>query len=188
MRYKVKFLVLSAATVFFCLASSPDAWCGDSAVCVKKSASKKTATHVCPAKKALREKAAPASAPSASANPSGDTLVIIGRLIEIPGKFAPNDLYNYVYIMKYRVMKVVRGSYEGEEILVGHYNPLIPRQRIKDRMAPFARGNVAKFETGAKHRLALITPIERVWNDAVEDEYVDSELDKYYALRADTVK
>jgi hypothetical protein len=115
-------------------------------------------------------------------------LVIIARCIEIPGKFASNDLYNYVYIMKYRVMKVVRGAYSGQEILVGHYNPLIPRQRIKDKMAPFARGNVARFETGVKHRLTLITPIERVWNDAVEDDYVDSDLDKYYALKADVAQ
>jgi hypothetical protein len=85
-------------------------------------------------------------------------------------------------------MKVVRGSYSGQEILVGHYNPLIPRQRIKDKMAPFARGNVARFETGSKHQLTLITPIERVWNDAVEDDYVDSDLDKYYALKADVAR
>jgi len=90
--------------------------------------------------------------------------------------------------MKYRVMKVIKGSYSGQEILVGHYNPLIPRQRIKDKMAPFARGNVARFETGAKHTLTLVTPIERVWKDAVEDDYADSDLDKYYAIKADIVQ
>ncbi|MBD3242540.1 MAG: hypothetical protein GF331_18265, partial [Chitinivibrionales bacterium] len=31
-----------------------------------------------------------------------DTLKVVARLIEIPGTFPPNDLYNYVYIMKYR--------------------------------------------------------------------------------------
>ena len=69
--------------------------------------------------------------------------------------------------------------------MVGHYNPLIPRQQIKDKMAAFAKGNVTKFEAGAQHRLTLIKPIERVWKDAVEDEYADSDLDKYYALKAD---
>ena len=40
---------------------------------------------------------------------SKDTLIIIARLVEIPGKFPPNDLYNYVFIMKYRVVKVFSG-------------------------------------------------------------------------------
>jgi len=39
---------------------------------------------------------------------SKDTLIIIARLVEIPGKFPPNDLYNYVFIMKYRVVKVLK--------------------------------------------------------------------------------
>lgn len=114
-----------------------------------------------------------------------DTLIVIARLVEIPGKFAANDLYNYVYIMKYRVVKVLRGDYPARELLVGHYNPLIPRKRIKDKMAAFAAGDVTKFKTGDKHRLVLIKPIDRVWKDAVEDEYSDSDLDKYYALRTD---
>jgi len=37
-----------------------------------------------------------------------DTLVILARLTEIPGAFPPNDLYNYVYIMKYRVIRCSR--------------------------------------------------------------------------------
>jgi hypothetical protein len=118
----------------------------------------------------------------------GDTLVVTARLVEIPGKFAPNDLYNYVYIMKYRIVKVIRGSYNGTEILVGHYNPLIPRKQIKDKMTPLVKGDVVKFEVNAKHELVLIKPIERVWKDAVEDEYTDSDLDKYFALKADYAK
>src|SRR5660397_222779 len=43
--------------------------------------------------------------PGSIPQPLPDSLVITARLIEIPGKFAPNDLYNYVYIMKYRVVK-----------------------------------------------------------------------------------
>jgi hypothetical protein len=118
----------------------------------------------------------------------GDTLTIIARIIEIPGKFAPNDLYNYVYIMKYRVLKVVKGVYKEKEILVGHYNPLIPRVKITDKMDKYVDGNVEKFEEGAKQRLVLILPIEKVWKDAMEDEYFDSEMDKYYAVRADVAK
>ncbi|MCU0608477.1 MAG: hypothetical protein MUF22_01760 [Chitinispirillaceae bacterium] len=125
-----------------------------------------------------------ATAPT-SAKTKSDTLVVIARLTEIPGRFAPNDLYNYVYIMKYRVLSVEKGAYKPAEILVGIYNPLIPRNQIKDAIKNQAGGNATVFKTGVKHRLILITPIEKVWKDAVEDEYFDSELEKYYALRAD---
>ena len=137
-----------------------------------------------PAEKAL----APATALPAKAKQADDTLVIIARLIEIPGKFPPNDLYNYVYIMKYRVIKVVKGSFAGREILVGHYNPLIPRKQIKDKMMSQVKGDVGKFEVNAQQRLVLIKPIERIWKDAVEDDYSDSDEDKYFALKADKVQ
>ncbi len=123
----------------------------------------------------------------ASSKLANDTLRIEARIVEIPGKFAPNDLYDYVYIMKYRVIRVLKGSYTKKEILVGHYNPLIPRDRIKDKMAEIVRGNVKRFEVNEKHSLVLIRPIERVWRDAVEDEYTDSDLESFFALEADTL-
>jgi hypothetical protein len=125
---------------------------------------------------------------TSSVKAADDTLVVVARLTEIPGKFAPNDLYNYVYIMKYRVVKVLKGTYSNQELLVGHYNPLIPRDQIKDKMAPRVKGGLAKFAVNDKHTLVLIKPIERIWKDAVEDEYPDSDLDKYFALKADIAK
>jgi hypothetical protein len=186
----VKFLPLAINVLFV---FSITAQCSDSSSAANKIVPKKAAVAPCPAKamvQAMVQAMVPDTAKLKAAaavtdKPSQDTLVIVGRCIEIPGKFPPNDLYNYVYIMKYRVMKVIKGVYTGQEILVGHYNPLIPRQRIKDKMAAFVRGNVARFETGAKHTLTLIKPIERIWKDAVEDDYADSDLDKYYALTAD---
>ena len=147
------------------------------------------------AQKTLPAKTAPvatakketAAAPAASAKASGDTLVVVARVTEIPGKFASNDLYNYVYIMKYRVLSVVKGAYKAQDILVGHYNPLIPRAQVKDAMKKNVAGNVEKFEVGGKHKLWLVTPIDKVWKDAVDDEYSDSDLGKYYAVRADIV-
>lgn len=118
-----------------------------------------------------------------------DTLKIVGRVVEIPGDFPPNDLYNYVYIMKYRVMKVVSGTCKEKEILVGHYNPLIPRKQIKDKMDKFVDGSVEKFEVGGKHTLTLIRPIDLVWGEALEDDYFDvAAAEKYYALKADVAK
>ena len=48
-----------------------------------------------------------------------DTLKVVARLTEIAGKFPPNDLYDYVYIMKYRIITVESGNIRGKEILVG---------------------------------------------------------------------
>jgi hypothetical protein len=129
---------------------------------------------------------APEKAPAASKK--NDTLVITARLVEIPGKFAPNDLYNYVYVMKYRILKVEKGTYTEKEILVGQYNPLIPRKNIKDKMASCVSGDADKFEVGVKHTMVLVTPLESLWKDATEDEYFDSPLKKYFALRTDNAK
>lgn len=168
------------------------AQCRDSSSAIDRAVPKKTTAVQSPVKAlsssdTVKQQTKPASN-AVTGKTSQDTLIVIARLIEIPGKLPPNDLYNYVYIMKYRVMKVLRGVYSAQEILVGHYNPLIPRPQIKDKMAPFVSGNVAKFETGAKHKLTLVEPIERVWKDAVEDDYADSDLDKYYALKADVAQ
>lgn len=130
---------------------------------------------------------APAKAP-ATKSAAMDTLIVTARVVEIPGKFPPNDLYNYVYIMKYRVLSVVKGKYDGQDILVGHYNPLVARAQVKDNMDKLVNGDVTKFEVGGKHKLVLVTPIEKVWKDAVEDEYFDSDLPKYFAVKADVVK
>ncbi|MCX7725976.1 MAG: hypothetical protein N2053_03905 [Chitinispirillaceae bacterium] len=118
----------------------------------------------------------------------GDTLVVIARLTEIKGKFVENELYDYVYVMKYSVITVEKGSYTKKEILVGHYNPLIPRKQIKDKMDPYVDGTVERFTIGEKHRLTLIEPIEKVWDGAIEDEYFDTDLKKYFALKVDVVK
>jgi hypothetical protein len=118
-----------------------------------------------------------------------DTVKVVARVIEIPGTFPPNDLYNYVYVMKYRVMKVLSGTCAEQEILVGHYNPLIPRKQIKDKMDPFVDGDVEKFEVGGKHSLVLVRPVDLVWSEAMEDDYFDVDASqKYYALKADMAK
>ena len=132
---------------------------------------------------AAREGAKPATAAKGGA---ADTLEIIARIIDIPGTFPANDLYNYVYFMKYRIAKVIKGTFAEKEILVGVYNPLIPRNQIKDKMKNFVGGDVQKFELGSKQKLLLIKPISKVWNDALEDGYFDIPVEeKWYALRTD---
>jgi hypothetical protein len=179
----------TAASLF--LVFSITAQCRDSTSAANGAVPKKTTAVQSPVKALASDTVKQQTKPALNTvigKTSQDTLIVIARLIEIPGKFPPNDLYNYVYIMKYRIMKVLKGTYRAQEILVGHYNPLIPRQQVKDKMTPFTGGNVAKFETGARHKLVLVKPIERIWKDAVEDDYADSDLDKYYALKADVAQ
>jgi hypothetical protein len=187
MRYvQIILATVVCLVVFLCSSVKNDGSAAAGKPGVTKNAA--TGTTVSGDEKTTSSKGAAAVVPAADTRPSTDTLVITARLTEIPGAFAPNDLYNYVYIMKYRVVKVLRGSYSGEEILVGHYNPLIPRKQIHDKMARYAAGDVVNFRTGDINTLTLIRPIERIWKDAVEDEYFDSDLAKYYALRADRTK
>lgn len=122
-----------------------------------------------------------------TAGKSGDTLVVTARLVEIPGRFPPNDAYNYVYVMKYRVISVEAGEYSEKDLYVGHYNPLLPRKLIKDDLDPFVNGTVESFTVGAKHRLSLVEPIDEFY-DQKEDEYYDTELPKFFAVKADNIK
>lgn len=106
---------------------------------------------------------------------------IEGKLAEIPGKMPPNDLYNYVYVLKYKVTKVIDGEFSGKEILVGVYNPLTARGQVTDKMAAKSKGDVRVFKAGDKHVLKLL-PLEGNYDGAVEDEYFDDESPRYLAV------
>ena len=108
-------------------------------------------------------------------------LTIEGRLTEIPGKMPGNDLYSYVYIFKYKVLKVIEGSLDSKEVLVGVYNPLIPRGKVSDKMAGKSLGNVHEFKARSKHTLKLV-PMEGNYDGAVEDEYFDDDSPRFLAV------
>jgi len=117
-----------------------------------------------------------------------DTLKVVGRLQEIPGAMPPNDLYNYVYIFKYRIIKVIQGDVKAKEILVGQYNPLIARSNIKDKMQGKVSGSLKIFKAGDKHELVLVSPLENAWKEAIEDEYFDESGPRYFAIKTDAFK
>lgn len=110
-----------------------------------------------------------------------ENLTVEGKLSEIPGKMPSNDLYNYVYVLKYKVTKVVDGKFDGKEILVGVYNPLVARGQVKDKMADKSKGDVRAFKVGDKHTLKLVK-LEGNYDGAVEDEYFDDESERYLAV------
>ena len=110
-----------------------------------------------------------------------ENLTVEGKLSEIAGKMPPNDLYNYVYVLKYKVTKVVEGKFDGKEILVGVYNPLTPRGQVTDKMSSKSKVNVRAFRAGDKHLLKLV-PLDGNYDGAVEDEYFDDDSERFLAV------
>ena len=83
------------------------------------------------------------------------------KLVEIPGKFLPNDnFYNYAFVMKYELVEVHRGKVETKQIYVAHYNPLKLRSEAADDTLDNVGGGLERFQVGDVHRLALDSPID----------------------------
>jgi len=114
--------------------------------------------------------------------------IVVARLVEIPGKLPGNELYSYVYVFKYRIMKVELGKVSAKEIYVGQYNPRLSRSQVKDKMDAFVGGNLTEFRAGDVHRLQLVRPLEKIWKDATEDEYFDDDSERWFALTTDKAK
>jgi len=107
---------------------------------------------------------------------------VTAQLVEIPGPFPPNDLYNYAYVMKYKVLFVHRGKIEGSEILVAHYNPLKPRTTVQDEVSGKVGGHLERFRAGDVHRMALEAPLDNFWMGGVVDKYFDRKGVRYWAV------
>jgi hypothetical protein len=129
--------------------------------------------------------AAGAKVESAAAKlPVEGELALIAQVMEIPGAFPANDLYNYAYIMKYKVLKVTKGTYAEADILIGHYNPRFAREEIKDEQDAKVGGDVKSFQVGDIHALVL-SRLDGVWTGSVEDDYFKDKRPRYWALWAD---
>lgn len=96
---------------------------------------------------------------------------VTAELIEIPGEFPPNKLYDYAYVLKYKVKKVHRGALDSEVIYIGHYNPLKPRDAVVDKRVQGIGGNLRKFVAGDTHRMALEASIDDFYMGGIINEY-----------------
>jgi len=128
----------------------------------------------------------PEVAPSQELSTLG-AIEVTARLTAILSEFPKNDLYDYVYIMKYTVMEVHRGSVAGKEILVGHYNPLKPRSHAQDEFVETVSGNLEKFRAGEVHRMALDGPLDERYMGGIIDKYHGEEGARYWAFCTDRV-
>jgi hypothetical protein len=110
------------------------------------------------------------------------TAEVTAQLVEIPGKFPPNDLYNYAYVLKYRVLKVHRGQVPAQQIFVGQYNPLKPRATVEDDGSGKVGGHLDAFRAGDVHRMALDAPLDQFWMGGIIDKYFNQKGVRYWAV------
>jgi hypothetical protein len=109
---------------------------------------------------------------------------VTAKLLEIPSKMPPDDLYDYAYVMRYQVQG---GPLDKQFILVAHYKPLVPRSKIKDKMKAQVGGKLRSFNQGDVHKLKLAPDLKAIWKGALVDEYAatDHKSVRYWCLQAD---
>jgi hypothetical protein len=109
---------------------------------------------------------------------------VTAKLVEIPSKLPPDDLYDYAYVMRYQVQG---GALDKQFILVAHYKPLQPRSKIKDKMKAQVGGKLRSFNQGDVHKLKLSPDLKEIWKGALLDEYsvTDRKSVRYWCLQAD---
>jgi len=110
------------------------------------------------------------------------TVEVTAQLVEIPEAFPPNDLYNYAYVLKYRVLQVHRGDVPKGEIFVAHYIPLKPRSSVQDDLSGQVGGHVEAFHAGDIHRMALASPVDLFWMGGIIDKYFKDKGVRYWAV------
>ena len=133
---------------------------------------------------ALAQSAPPPTPPPPAATAPGALVNVTAKLVEIPGKFPDDDLYDYAYVMKY---VVEGGPMDKQTIFVAHYKPRQPRSAIKDKMKTVVSGKLRTFHQGDRHKLQLTANLKSVWKGALVDEFssVDHKRTRYFALVAD---
>ena len=114
----------------------------------------------------------------------GSPLEVTAKLVEIPSKPPPDDLYDYAYVMRYQVQG---GALDQQFLLVAHYKPLVPRSKIKDKMKSQVGGKLRSFNPGDVHKLRLSPDLKQIWKGALVDEYASTDRTsvRYWCLQAD---
>jgi hypothetical protein len=123
-----------------------------------------------------------ASAPSPGG--SAETLVVTAKLVEVPTKLPPDELYDYAYVMRYEVQG---GPMDKASILVAHYRPLLARSKIKGKMKAVVGGKLRSFVQGDVHKLKLSSDLKAIWKGPLIDEFAatDRKSVRYFCLEAD---
>lgn len=115
---------------------------------------------------------------------AAEPVEVTAKLVEIPSKMPPDDLYDYAYVMRYQVQG---GPLDKQSILVAHYKPLQPRSKIKDKMKEKVGGKLRNFNQGDVHKLRLTDDLKAIWKGALVDEFAatDRKSVRYWCLQVD---
>jgi hypothetical protein len=119
------------------------------------------------------------------ARSDGDEVVLVtAKLVEIPSKFPPDDLYDYAYVMRY---EVTGGPLDKSSILVAHYKPRQARSKIKDKMKDYVSGKLRSFSVGDLHKMKLAPDLKKIWKGPLVDEFAatDHKSVRYWCLEVD---
>jgi hypothetical protein len=114
---------------------------------------------------------------------AAEPLELTAKLVEIPSKMPPDDLYDYAYVMRYEVQG---GALDKQSILVAHYKPLQTRAKAKDKMKQVG-GKLRSFKQGDVHKLRLSADLKSIWKGALVDEFAatDRKSVRYWCLQVD---
>lgn len=134
-------------------------------------------------KPAAKKVAAEKTAPAVKEAPKED-IEVTARLVDIPAKFPPEDLYDYAFVMAY---EVVGGKLDKQTIYVAHYKPRQKRKKINDDMKKYVGGKLKRFKVGALHQMKLSPNLKKIWQGAVVDEFsaTDRKSTRYWCLHVD---
>lgn len=110
--------------------------------------------------------------------------VVTAELMEIPTAFPDDRLYDYAFVMKYRIKG---GPRDGQILLVAHYKPKKQRRQITGPMKAYVKGRLKRFRVGDVHELELDPDLQKIWTGAVIDDYwaTDRKATRYWCLRVD---
>jgi len=118
-------------------------------------------------------------------------LEVTARLIDRPDEFPDLGAYRYTYVLKYRIITVLRqdpdGAYTlnpGDDIFVGHYKPWMPRSEIKDDdwgEDPLG-GKLTRFVAGEVHRMALDYELADLAPSGALDYCFPLDTNRFFAL------
>ena len=112
------------------------------------------------------------------------TLTVTAKLVEIPSKPPPDDLYDYAFVMRY---EVIGGPLDKKSILVAHYKPTVPRSKIKGKMKAFVGGKLRSFVVGDVHKMKLSPDLKKIWKGPLTDDFsaTDHKSVRYWCLSVD---
>src|ERR1700742_2542812 len=124
------------------------------------------------------------AAPSLPEPDAAGVITVTAKLVEIPSKPPPVDLYDYAYVMRY---EVIGGPMDKQSILVVHYKPLVARAKIKGKMKEFVGGKVKSFSQGDTNKLKLTPDLKKIWKGPLVDDFsaTDRKSVRYWCLEAD---